>query len=867
MLQYPHSLVPSSSSIPDRESVLALLAQRGPSTVTELMRAAGPEKGARRKYRQLLRVMLRDGTVVLDKKGKMSVPDESEGDGRAGRSHRGRGAAASDAPEGRSFEKKVSRRKESGEASVPVARFEGHRDGFGFVNPTDGTRDVFIPPHKTGGALHGDLVEYKVVGTHPSGRRQGTVVRIARATGQRVVGLITRTIPAIEVVPFDARSGSRFTLTGHRSVPAPLAEGVAVEIELPRSGAGRAGAAKLIEVIGPITQPGVDLEVLLRKHHLRAPFPAQVLEEAEGIETDIPQAELRSREDFSGDWVVTIDGDTAKDFDDAVSVTHAPRGGLELAVHIADVAHYVRPGSAIDIEARLRGTSVYFPGRAIPMLPPALSEEVCSLKPEVPRLVQSAIMTFDRTGQLTSTRFADGWIRSRARLTYGRVNALLKGAPAAEMERPLLGCLELMSELATRLAARRADRGGLDFDLPEPEVVLDALGAAADVRPASRGPAQRMIEEFMIAANMAVAHELVIRHQPALHRVHERPDPAKVEDFARIVASFGYDFSVDPQSVEPGDFRRFLDGLSGRPEERILGRLLLRTMALARYSPEPLGHFGLAAPDYLHFTSPIRRYPDLIAHRALRHLRRVMEDDGTAGAAAVEEEASRRSRGGKGRDDRRSVARASRRSVAGRARTHDAEAGSGGRRGAAALRGAKASRRARHGEEAALAGEDLDLLGAECSRLERQAEAAERESLAWKRAEVLQGRVGDEMMGTISSIVSLGLFVELEDVYAEGLIPVSALPPDRYVTDGIGLSLRGLTTSRIYRVGQPVKIIVARVDRITQRVELALPGSPGGGVSAMPSRSAEYAKRARSRGDEGWSGRKGPRRGRSRGRT
>lgn len=869
-------------SIDHRSEVLRTLEQIGPSTVTELMRAAGPEQGGRRKYRQLLRALLKDGTVVLDKKGRLSLPRASSGEegisadtaarGRSRRQHRddrpvgggartkriglvagtrherlGPGSGEQRPVPGvtageRDFPR-AGRRHVQSEGAFPaespgrsVARFEGHREGFGFVNPTDGSRDVFIPPHRTGGALHGDLVEYRVVGTHAGGRREGTVVRVARPSGQQVVGLVTRDEPEVEVVPFDARAGTGFSLGPHR--PPGVEEGVAVVIEVARSG-GRHGRSKLLEILGPITQPGVDLEILVRKHHLRVDFPATVLRASERIPSEVPEEDLELREDFSGATVVTIDGDTAKDFDDAVSITLLAGGGYELAVHIADVSHYVHAGGEIDIEARQRGTSVYFPGRAIPMLPPALSEGICSLKPQVRRLVQSAIMGFDATGQLTRVRFADGWIRSRARLTYGRVNALLKGAAPSEAETPLMGDITRMSGLAARLSERRAARGGLDFDLPEPEVVLDALGAAAGVRPTARGPAQRMIEEFMIAANIAVAGALVERRAPALHRVHEQPDPLKVAEFAKIAAAFGYEFPRDYEKVRPSDFRRFLDAIAGRPEERTLGRLLLRTMALARYSPESLGHFGLAAEEYLHFTSPIRRYPDLVAHRALRDVRargRAGLEAESGRAEAVSAPAGlktpRRSAHPKGHSPRSSVAM---------------------------------RRRSGQGQSVQTPTGDLDVLAAECSRLERTAEFAERDSLAWKRAEVLMGRVGDEMAGTISWVTPQGLFVELEEVFAEGLLPISALPRDHYILDGTGLVLTGETGGKAYKAGQPMVVLVARVDRISQRVELGLVGSSGGGVSTPPPRVGQYAGSTRRTRSEGRKA--GPKRGvRKRGR-
>ena len=386
-----------------------------------------------------------------------------------------------------------------------------------------------------------------------------------------------------------------------------------------------------------------------------------------------------------------------------------------------------------------------------------------------------------------SARFTDGWIRSRARLTYGRVNALLEGsAPDTPLEREVMPHLERMRDLASQLAAQRAARGGLDFDLPEPEVVLDALGATEGIRPSSRGPAQRLIEEFMIAANSAVALFLVERAIPALHRIHERPDPEKVREFAGVAAAFGHRFDAEPEAIEPADFRDLLSRVAGRPEEQVLARLALRTMALARYSPLPLGHFGLAAPEYLHFTSPIRRYPDLVAHRALRTARGVPET-GPSGDGA---EAGR----------------------------HDGQSHVKPRR-----------KTAPHAPVPAVH-EDLDVLGADCSRLERTAESAERESLAWKRAEILATRLGETMEGTISSATQMGMYVELREVFAEGFLPITALAPDGYRFDPLRLTLIGETSGARFRPGQPLRVLIARVDRILQRVELALP--PGEGAAS-----------------------------------
>ena len=422
------------------------------------------------------------------------------------------------------------------------------------------------------------------------------------------------------VVPFDAADG----------LPLPIAasarhgaqSGDAVVVSVIRAGRGSGAEARVTEVLGPVEAPGVDVQVVARRHDLRREFPEEVRVAAAKMPRALSAKDLAGRERFEDPPVVTIDGETARDFDDAVSVAELAGGGFRLFVHVADVSHYVKPGDTIDLEAQARGTSVYFPDRVYPMVPERLADDLCSLRPGDNRLVQSVVIDFDRRTDVVATRFADGVIRSAARLTYTQVADLLEGrSNHAQMSRDVAAMLRRAEALRERLEQKRRARGSVDFDLPAPTILLDVEGAMTGIKIEPRNRAHRMIEEFMLAANEAVATWLTAHKVPALFRVHDDPDPLKIEGLAAFAKSLGLTLKSGRGGVRPGDIQRLLDEAEGLPAYPVLTQLSLRSMKQARYSPEDTGHFGLAAPHYLHFTSPIRRYPDLVVHRALRAAR------------------------------------------------------------------------------------------------------------------------------------------------------------------------------------------------------------------------------------------------------
>jgi len=505
-----------------------------------------------------------------------------------------------------------------------VGRYSRHPAGFGFVIADDPAQtDLFIPPGAHAGAVHGDIVSARVVAVKPDGRREGAIARIVERRSAAIVGLYHGTASGGGIVqPLDAGFGFEVLVPREQALGARTGEIVRVELLTPpRADAGARG--RLLERLGRPDEPGVETEVLVRKYGFSAGFPDDVMAEVDALPTRPEEWPLAAREDFTSGTVVTIDGETARDFDDAIEVERLDEGGYRLHVHIADVAFFVPEGSATDEQALTRGTSVYFPDRCIPMLPERLSTDLCSLRPGEIRLTQGVTIDFDRRGRQLRARFHDGYIRSRARLTYNEVARVIeaKDAAARAGHGALVPMLDAAGELAALLAHRREARGAIDFDLPEPEILLELTGETAEVVARHRNAAHRLIEEFMIAANAAVASELKKRRAPALFRVHERPPADRVERLAEALDGLGYRLGGTSTAVAPADFAAIVEQATGRPEEPFVTRLVLRTMALARYDEECLGHFGLALARYLHFTSPIRRYPDLVVHRALRRLR------------------------------------------------------------------------------------------------------------------------------------------------------------------------------------------------------------------------------------------------------
>ncbi|HZN55780.1 MAG TPA: ribonuclease R, partial [Candidatus Polarisedimenticolaceae bacterium] len=488
--------------------------------------------------------------------------------------------------------------------------------GFGFVVPDGGGRDVFVPPPSIGDRRDGDRVQVVVVRADRDGRLQGEIRRVVERTRRRVVGVYRAGV----VEAYDRRFEGGIVIPAGEAGGAVNGLVVGVDILRPAE-EGRRATGRVVEVLGAPDSPDTELKAVVRKFGLRDQFPPDVQEQAERTQDVVQPADIRGREDFRGLPIVTIDGETAMDFDDAVLVRRDPQGAWELQVHIADVAHYVRPATPLDKEALERATSVYFPGTALPMLPHRLSNGICSLNPGVDRLVQSCLMSIDGHGRVVSYRLCEGVIRSAARMTYTNVAKILQGDTAVqERYRDLVPGFRLMEELCLLLNDRRRRRGSIDFDLPEPEVILAVTGEMTGIIALERNVAHRIIEEFMLAANETVARHLWKARVPSLYRVHERPDPRRLEEFDGVAQAFGYSLPRPFTSIEPGAFQAILERAKGRPEERFLARLMLRSMKQARYSEKRDIHFGLASSCYTHFTSPIRRYPDLVVHRLVKRM-------------------------------------------------------------------------------------------------------------------------------------------------------------------------------------------------------------------------------------------------------
>src|SRR5271163_4774411 len=777
---------------------------------------------------------------------EQQTPSPDAGAGAVGAGH----AAAGDAMRAGSAAKSNITSGRGRDPNLVSGRIVAHRDGYAFLVPDSPMPrvegDLFIGRDGLGDAMHGDRVLARIERRRADGRAEGRVVQIVEREHPTIVGLFRYGPHGNVVLPYDVRilheviipPGAELTpelrekigdaASGGGAAPNsrtryPELDGAVVNVELTRfPKGGLAPAGRVIEILGRPGDIGVDVEIIIRKHHLPNIFPDEVQQEARATQAQVSEEDRRGRRDFRHLPIVTIDGETARDFDDAVHVTALPNGNFELQVHIADVAHYVGRGSALDREARLRGTSVYFPNRAVPMLPEELSNGLCSLNPKVDRLVMSAIMEMDATGKMVGADFASGVIRSAERMTYTNVNKVLEGD--AEMNQryaPLVDEFRRMKELALLLSKRRHARGSIDFDLPEAVIEFDESGRMQSIVRSERNIAHRLIEEFMLAANEAVAQYLEKRGIASLHRVHEKPDPKKVLEFEELAQAFGYSLGVDdlaerriavrhglvrPQArgggsgrgrmrpmsvtlpaaqevdIRPQHYQRLTEKIAGKPEERILSYLMLRSLKQARYMADVLGHFALATNEYTHFTSPIRRYPDLIVHRALKW---ALENPDVA-----------------------------------------------------PLRAPNPNARPGKDETVAMLGPyrrvELQSIAAESSEAERRAEAAERELMEWKTAQFMEGHLGEEYDALIISVQKFGFFVELTEIFVEGLVSIDRLEEatgqrcvfrerDHTIVSEPHRGTRGGSTAkRIFRLGDRVQVRAERIDPFRHRVEFSL---------------------------------------------
>jgi ribonuclease R len=786
--------------------------------------------------------------------------------------------------------------------NLVVGRLAMHRDGFGFVIPDASllnaslksrlSGDIFIPPHAIGNAMHGDRVLVDIAAIRPDGRAEGRIVRPVMRAHPTVVGIFHYGPRHNSVKPIDSKITMDVVIPAGAEYPevvappSPVAvkkaggtlalrsvdrvlgdeaasrspwddlEGVVVDVEItdwPTPTQNPRG--RVVEILGRQDDFGVDVEITIRKFHLPHHFPAAMLAEAQNIPAVIPAPELRRRRDFCALPIVTIDGETARDFDDAVTVRNLPDGNFELQVHIADVAQYVTPDSALDQEARLRGTSVYFPDRAVPMLPLELSTDICSLRPHLDRLVLSCVMRIDPRGEIVGYELSEGVIRSAERMTYTAVNSVIEGdAAARERYSALVPTFELMRDLALILNRKRQRRGSIDFDLPEPVIEFDEFGLMKSVTRSERNIAHRLIEEFMLSANECVAQYLESKRIASLYRIHEKPDAKRVYDFEVIAATFGYSLGVGalpihrvqfksdrraargtgkqartievPKEVHitPRMYQKLAAKIAGKPEERILSYLMLRSLKQARYSEENLGHFALAATSYTHFTSPIRRYPDLIVHRILKEVLRESAEklDGDVPVA---------------------VSRALDRSAGvppAQLRAENPPERDTGATPWSKRRDHAAHRESHEPLDRPISIGELHEIAEESSQSERRADDAERELMEWKKVKFMQERVGEDFDGLITSVTKFGFFVELTDMFVEGLVPLNTLTDDYYTYHENTRQIIGQRTRKTYSLGQRIRVLVDRIDPVEKKIQFAIveetPLRPGNKPSSHKSK-------------------------------
>ena len=721
--------------IPSREFILETLAEAGvPLADDDLARAIGLRPAEMEAFARRLGAMEREGQILRNRKGAILVARKLD---------------------------------------LVAGRVEAHPDGYGFVAPDEGEEDFYLSAREMRKVLHGDRVMLRQSGIDRRGRREGTIVEVIARGNERVVGRLHREGTFMFVTASNRRITQDVLVEPDGAGGAKPGQVVTVELTVQPSVDARERyiqpMGRVVEVLGDATDPGVEVEIALRKHELPYEFSANAKAQASGYPARLREADLKARADLRDLPLVTIDGETAKDFDDAVfceEIQAGPRAkeagvrsGLRLVVAIADVSHYVRPGDALDHESRERGTSVYFPRRVIPMLPERLSNGLCSINPDVDRLCMACDMVIANSGEIRSYRFYPAVMRSRARLTYTQVAAALAasngkaeakaradGDSAGELHE-LLPQLQVLYRLYERLARARKQRGAIDFETIETAFVFDDKGRLANIVPVARNDAHKVIEECMLAANVCASDFLQTNEHPALYRIHEGPTPEKLAGLRDFLKGFGLDLGGG-EEPHAKDYARLLDSVKRRPDVQLLQTVLLRSLRQAVYSPENVGHFGLAYEHYTHFTSPIRRYPDLLVHRAIK----------------------------------------------------------------AVLQG-----------ERYAPGSWADL-GRHCSETERRADDATREVEAWLKCYYMKDRVGEEFEGSISAVTGFGIFVALDGVYVEGLVHISELGGDYFQFDAARHELRGERMKKRYRLADRIRVRIARVDLEMSRMDFVLAG-------------------------------------------
>ena len=692
--------------LPSREWVLECLTMQGaPLELEKLGALLDITADERDPFERRIGAMQREGQVMVNRRGQVCLPDK---------------------------------------LALIKGRIEGHPDGFGFVIPDDGSADLFLSPREMHQVLHGDRVLVREGGVDRRGRREGKIVEVLERANARIVGRYFVQHGVGFVVAENRRINQDILIPPEAAGGAQAGQVVIAELVASPSKNSEA-IGRIIEILGNYADPGMEIEIALRKHVLPFEFSVQALAQARKLPKTVRKTDKEGREDVTSLPLVTIDGETAKDFDDAV---YCERQGqnYRLVVAIADVSHYVEAGSPLDGDAYERGNSVYFPRRVIPMLPEALSNGLCSLNPKVERLAMVCDMVVTRQGNIKSYRFYPGVMYSHARLTYNQVWDWLSGASAPDAEHALLiPHLENLHAVFQALLKARQKRGAIDFESVETRMVFDDAGKIERIVPVVRNEAHRLIEECMLAANVCASDLLKKKKQPALYRIHEGPTPERLEALREFLREFGFGLGGGDNPTAK-DYAALLEQVKVRPDAGLLQTVMLRSLKQAVYSPDNVGHFGLAYEQYTHFTSPIRRYPDLLIHRAIK----------------------------------------------------------------AVLSGESLSK------------VKLEEVGAHCSMTERRADEASRDVEAWLKTYFMRDRIGEEFTGTVSAVVSFGLFVALDDVFVEGLVHVSELGQDYYRFDAAHHWLLGERTGKRFRLGDRLRVRVMRADIETSKIDFAL---------------------------------------------
>ena len=734
--------------IPSRELILAHLAERGaPASRAQLFEELGlAGEEAEEALRRRLRAMERDGQLIYTRRGAYAPVDKLD---------------------------------------LIRGRISGHRDGFGFLIPDDGSEDLFLSPTQMRLVFDGDVALARVSGVDRRGRREGALVEVLSRAHETLVGRFFEESGISVVVADNPKIQQQVLVLPGKQGAARHGQFVQVRIELWPT-VFRQAQGEVVEVLGDYMAPGMEIEVALRSYDLPHVWPEGVLKEAKKLKPEVEEKDKQKRVDLRQLPFVTIDGEDARDFDDAVYAEAIKGGGWRLFVAIADVSHYVKVGSALDAEAVERGNSVYFPERVIPMLPEELSNGLCSLNPLVDRLAMVCEMTVSKGGALTGYQFYEAVIHSHARLTYTKVSQLLEKPNSTEakflrQQMPhLVPHLRQLYALYKSLLAARQVRGAIDFETQETRIVFGADRKITEIRPTQRNDAHRLIEECMLCANVATARFLEEHDIPALYRVHDVPPAEKLEKLRAFLAELSLTLYRGKGEPTPKDYLNLLESVRERPDYHLIQTVMLRSLSQAVYSPDNAGHFGLNYEAYTHFTSPIRRYPDLLVHRAIRSVirsKRQTDKVQRVGAASMP-----------------------------KARIYPYDE------------------------------ERLAQLGEQCSMTERRADEATRDVVNWLKCEYMRDRVGETFPGVVTAVTGFGLFVELTDIYVEGLVHVTALPADYYHFDPVHHRLAGERSGRSFRLGDSVEILVARVDLDERKIDFELSDNP---LTAMPARKRQ----------------------------